>query len=72
MFTQALAAEAAQLGVQFKFNTASSGWSRMARKITGVVTSAGTLQADAYVAALGSWSPRLLQAASAFPFRSIR
>ena len=30
-------------------------------KITGVVTSAGLLQADAYVAALGSWSPRMLK-----------
>ena len=27
----------------------------------GVVTSAGLLQADAYVAALGSWTPRLLR-----------
>ena len=30
-------------------------------RITGVATSAGLLQADAYVVALGSWSPRLLR-----------
>ena len=42
---------------------ASTAWSRTARRITGVATSAGLLQADAYVVALGSWSPRLLQAA---------
>src|SRR5213078_3802606 len=29
--------------------------------ITGVITSVGMLQADAYVAALGSWSPRMLK-----------
>jgi D-amino-acid dehydrogenase len=29
--------------------------------ITGVATSAGELQADVYVMALGSWSPRLLK-----------
>ena len=33
----------------------------MAGAIGGVVTSAGMLQADAYVVALGSWSPRLLK-----------
>jgi len=61
MFTQALAKEAAKLGVQFKFNTSIERLETDGAKITGVVTSAGTLQADAYVAALGSWSPRLLK-----------
>ncbi len=61
MFTQALAKEAARLGVQFKFNTSIERLETDGTKITGVVTSAGTLQADAYVAALGSWSPRLLK-----------
>ena len=62
MFTQALAREAAKLGVQFKFNTGIERLVADGDRITGVVTSAGLLQADAYVAALGSWSPRLLQA----------
>ena len=61
MFTQALAAEAAKLGVHFMFNTGIDRLVADGDKITGVVTSAGLLQADAYVAALGSWSPRLLK-----------
>ena len=61
LFTQALATEAARLGVQFKFNTGIERLVADGGKITGVVTSAGTLRADAYVAALGSWSPRLLK-----------
>jgi D-amino-acid dehydrogenase len=61
MFTQALAVEAARLGVQFKFNTSIERLVAEGDKITGVVTNAGTLQADAYVAALGSWSPRMLK-----------
>ena len=61
MFTQALAREAAKLGVQFKFNTGIERLVADGDKITGVVTSAGLLQADAYVAALGSWSPRMLK-----------
>jgi D-amino-acid dehydrogenase len=61
MFTQALAKEAAKLGVQFRFNTGIERLVAEGDKITGVVTSAGQLQADAYVAALGSWSPRMLK-----------
>jgi len=61
MFTEALAAEAAKLGVQIRFNTAIERLETDRAKISGVVTSAGTLQADAYVVALGSWSPRLLK-----------
>jgi D-amino-acid dehydrogenase len=61
MFTQALAREAAKLGVQFRFNTGIDRVVADGDRITGVVTSAGLLQADAYVAALGSWTPRLLK-----------
>jgi D-amino-acid dehydrogenase len=61
MFTEALAAESARLGVQFKLNTTIERLIADGSKITGVDTSAGRLQADAYVAALGSWSPRLLR-----------
>jgi D-amino-acid dehydrogenase len=60
MFTQALAGEAENLGVRFMFNTGISGIVADAARVTGVATSAGTLQADAYVVALGSWSPRLV------------
>jgi D-amino-acid dehydrogenase len=61
MFTEALAAEAARLGVQFTLNTTIERLLADGSKIAGVDTSAGRLQADAYVVALGSWSPRLLR-----------
>lgn len=60
MFTQALALEAEKLGVRFLFNVKIDGLIADASRITGVATSNGVLQAEAYVAALGSWSPRLL------------
>ena len=59
MFTQALALEAEKLGVRFMFNTGINGIITDTSRVTGVSTSAGTLQADAYVLALGSWSSRL-------------
>jgi D-amino-acid dehydrogenase len=61
MFTQALAEEAKKLGVRFAFNTKIDGLIADASRIGGVATSAGVLQAGAYVVALGSWSPRLLK-----------
>ena len=61
MFTQALAARAAQIGVQFRFETTIERLVADASEIAGVATSAGVLRADAYVVALGSWSPRLLR-----------
>jgi len=60
MFTQALSVEAEKLGVRFMFNTGINGIVADASRVTGVSTSAGTLQADAYIVALGSWSPRLV------------
>ena len=61
MFTQALALEAEKLGVRFVFNVGIEGLIADATRVTGVATSTGVLQADAYVVALGSWSPRLLR-----------
>jgi D-amino-acid dehydrogenase len=60
MFTQTLAAHAAKLGVRFRFDTAIDRLTADASAISGVATSAGVLRADAYVVALGSWSPLLL------------
>jgi D-amino-acid dehydrogenase len=60
MFTVALAARAAKLGVQFRLETTIEHLMADASGIGGVATIAGVLQADAYVVALGSWSPRLL------------
>jgi D-amino-acid dehydrogenase len=61
MFTQALAAEAEKIGVRFSFSVGIQGLNANASRITGVATSNGMLQADAYVLALGSWSPRLVR-----------
>ena len=61
MFTQALAASAAKLGVQFKLGATIERIIANGARIEGVATSAGVLHADAYVVALGSWSPRLLK-----------
>ena len=61
MFTQALALEAEKLGVRFAFNVAIERLTADATRVTGVATSAGVLRADAYVVALGSWSPRLVR-----------
>ena len=61
MFTQALAASAAKLGVQFQLGATIERIIANGARIEGVATSAGVLHADAYVVALGSWSPRLLK-----------
>jgi D-amino-acid dehydrogenase len=61
MFTADLAEQAAKLGVQFKFNVSINRLVADGARITGVATSEGMLQADAYVAALGSWSQQLLR-----------
>jgi D-amino-acid dehydrogenase len=61
MFTQALAARAADLGVQFRMRTTIEHLDSDDSRIAGVATCAGLLRADTYVVALGSWSPRLLK-----------
>lgn len=60
MFTQALAKHAETLGVRFMFNTGIDRIVTDGTRVSGVATSAGMLQADAYVLALGSWSSRLV------------
>ena len=59
MFTQALARHAEALGVRFMFNTGIDRIVTEGARVSGVATSAGMLQADAYVLALGSYSSRL-------------
>ncbi len=59
-FTQALAALAAQAGVQFRNEVQIQALHSEGGRITGVQTSSGRLQADAYVMAMGSFSPLLL------------
>ena len=59
-FTQALAALAVERGVAFRFGTTIRGLARSGDRVGGVTTDAGTLDADAYLVALGSHSPLLL------------
>jgi D-amino-acid dehydrogenase len=61
-FTQALAALAAQQGVTFRFNTSVLGLKAEGDTLTAVSTDHGDLQADAYLMALGSWSPKWAKA----------
>ncbi|MGY3079753.1 D-amino-acid dehydrogenase [Bradyrhizobium sp. LM6.10] len=60
MFAQALAKHAEALGVRFMFNTGIDRIVTDGARVSGVATSAGMLQADSYVLALGSWSSRLV------------
>lgn len=59
-FTQRLAQMAQQRGVRFLQGTAVERLESSGGRLSGVVTSAGTLSADAYLLALGSHSPTLL------------
>ena len=61
MFTERLAALCAGLGVKFRFGTAIDKILVSGNAVTGVATSAGLLTADAYVVALGSYSPLILK-----------
>jgi D-amino-acid dehydrogenase len=60
MFTQALARHAQALGVRFMFNTGIDRIVTEGARVSGVATSAGMLQADAYVLALGSYSSQMV------------
>jgi D-amino-acid dehydrogenase len=60
-FTQALATLAAGRGVDFRFGTTIRSLLRSGKRLDGVATDAGTLVADAYLVALGSYSPLLLE-----------
>ena len=61
LFTQRLAEMARALGVRFSFDTTIQGIDRVGQRIDGVRTSAGVRKADAYVLALGSFSPLMLK-----------
>lgn len=59
-FTNRLAEMAAALGVRFRWNTEIQGIDAVGGAISGVRTLGGTLSADRYLLALGSYSPRWL------------
>ncbi|OCP00629.1 MULTISPECIES: D-amino acid dehydrogenase [unclassified Ensifer] len=60
-FTNALAKRAEELGVRFSYGSIIRGLDVEGGRIRGVVTAHGTLQADAVVVALGSFSPLLVR-----------
>ncbi len=61
LFTQRLAALAAEAGVTFHMNSAIQRLQTEGDRITGVVTDTGVVTGDSYVVALGSYSPALLK-----------
>ncbi len=61
MFTEALAALAAGQGVTFHYGTSITRIVVDGGQVSGVETSRGLLSADAYVMALGSYSPLMLR-----------
>ena len=60
-FASALSAVCRQQGVTFRNGTRIEGVLTEAGKVTGVLTDKGTVTGDAYVMALGSYSPLLLR-----------
>lgn len=60
LFTRRLAEMAAARGVTFRFRTHIEAIEAASDHIYGIRTSAGRFKADAYVLALGSYSPRLV------------
>ncbi|MEM7022766.1 MAG: D-amino acid dehydrogenase [Pseudomonadota bacterium] len=72
-FVQALAARCAAHGVTFQYNTTVQRLERAGDRIERVVTDRGTLEADVYVLALGSFSPLLTkslgEALSVYPVK---
>ncbi len=61
LFTERLADLAAAVGVSFRYGVGIERVERSGTRVTGVLTTAGNLTADAYVVALGSYSPLLLR-----------
>ena len=61
LFTQRLTEMARDLGVRFVFDTVIQDIHREGRRISGVRTTGGVRAADAYVMAMGSYSPLMLK-----------
>ncbi|HTM77524.1 MAG TPA: D-amino acid dehydrogenase [Devosia sp.] len=59
IFTTKLAGMAAELGVVFRHGVTINGIATTGGKVSGIETSAGRITGDAYVMALGSYSPLL-------------
>lgn len=60
-FTQSLAAKAEAAGVKFRYNTEIKRLIRKGDRIASVLTNVGEIHADAFVLAMGSYSPFLVK-----------
>jgi D-amino-acid dehydrogenase len=60
-FTQRLAEMASDLGVTFRYETTVEAIAVSGQQVTSVRTSAGMLQADQFVVAMGSYTPLLMK-----------
>jgi D-amino-acid dehydrogenase len=60
LFTEAMARLAAAAGVVFQFDITVDALQTEGDRITGVATSRGVLSADAYVGAMGSYTPAIV------------
>jgi len=56
-FCLALADVCRAMGVEFRFDTSVAGLATSGDRVLGAETTAGTMRADAYVVAMGSYSP---------------
>jgi D-amino-acid dehydrogenase len=60
-FTQTLAAAGRQRGIEFRYGTTIVRIALAGDRVSGIVTDDGTVSGDAYLVALGSYSPLLLK-----------
>ncbi|SOC42999.1 D-amino acid dehydrogenase small subunit [Rhizobium subbaraonis] len=60
-FTNILQSHAEALGVRFRFGVDIRGLKHLGDRVTGVMTSDAFIEADMFVAALGSYTPALLK-----------
>ena len=60
LFTEAMSRLAAAAGVTFQFGTEIQGIRTEGDRVTGVVTANGTLTADTYIGARGSYTPGMV------------
>jgi D-amino-acid dehydrogenase len=60
LFTEKLAAIASNLGVTFQHDTTIDGIDASGDTVTGIRTSRGLLTADAYIGAMGSYTPEMV------------
>jgi len=60
LFTEAMSKFATDAGVTFQFGTDIRGIRTEGDRVTGVVTGKGTLTADTYIGALGSFTPAMV------------